>query len=552
MPEYLSPGVYVEEQNTGTRLIEGVSTSTAGLVGQTRRGPTRPTLVTSWLEFTRRYGDLTDPEKQGYLSWGVHGFFANGGRRAYIARVVGPNARTAECRLTVGEGGGDKPEFSLKASGPGVWGNGLYVSIGKASQDRGAGARTADLFSLRIFYFEGAVPPLLIDPTNPANAGLPGFTAPSDQEFYDNLSPDPLSPSFAPTVVNAVSDLVRMSRLPAASKVPEPALPGVAVETPLNGGADPVHLENGADNGAPLTASDYSGDGDRPGTEPANRTGLAGLAAIRDIALLAVPDQDETRLPGITGMMVGQCERNRDRFCILQFPKSTPFSGLTPPMDSSYAAIYHPWLNVLTPDGGHVLPVPPAGHLAGLYARTDISRGVYKAPANEPLRGLLTQDVGAAGPVVTRVTTGEQDLLNPRGINCIRDFRYMGRDVRVWGARTLSSDSRWRYVNVRRLFIFVEQSIERGTQWVVFEPNDTYTWNRLVSSVSGFLNTLWHNGALLGATPQEAFFVRCDATTMTRDDIDNGRLVCNVGIAPVKPAEFVIFRFSQRTAGAAN
>ncbi|MCH8808068.1 MAG: phage tail sheath family protein, partial [Planctomycetes bacterium] len=179
--------------------------------------------------------------------------------------------------------------------------------------------------------------------------------------------------------------------------------------------------------------------------------------------------------------------------------------------------------------------MPPSGHIAGIWSRNDDTRGVHKAPANEV--------VGGAIDVEMQITKGEQDGLNPAGINCIRAFP--GRGIRVWGARTLSSDPSWRYINVRRLFNMVEKSIEGGTQWVVFEPNSPETWARVVASVTAFLHTQWRDGALLGRRPEDSFFVRCDESTMTVDDIQNGRLICNIGVAIVRPAEFVIFRIEQ-------
>jgi phage tail sheath protein FI len=179
----------------------------------------------------------------------------------------------------------------------------------------------------------------------------------------------------------------------------------------------------------------------------------------------------------------------------------------------------------------------PSGHIAGVYARVDVERGVHKAPANEVIR--------AISGIAEDVNKREHDMLNPKNINVLRFFP--GRGNRVWGARCLTSDSAWKYVNVRRFFIYVEESIDEGTQWVVFEPNDEPTWARVRLSISNFLNSEWRKGALQGRTAAEAYFVKCDLTTMTQDDIDNGRLICVVGIAPVKPAEFVIFRIQQKT-----
>jgi uncharacterized protein len=188
---------------------------------------------------------------------------------------------------------------------------------------------------------------------------------------------------------------------------------------------------------------------------------------------------------------------------------------------------------------GEVRYVPPSGYVVGVYARADVQRGVHKAPANEVVLGIRDLEF--------RLTKGEQDILNPKHINCLRDFRDLNRAIRVWGARTLSSDPEWKYINVRRLFLFVEKSIERGTQWAVFEPNAEPLWATIRRSLTDFLTAVWRSGALEGTKPEEAFFVKCDRSTMTQNDIDNGRLIILVGIAPVKPAEFVIFRISQKT-----
>jgi Bacteriophage tail sheath protein len=219
------------------------------------------------------------------------------------------------------------------------------------------------------------------------------------------------------------------------------------------------------------------------------------------------------------------------------------------PGDSSYAAIYYPRLRVPAPHlrDGSVL-VPPQGRLAGIYARVDSEQGIHRAPANQVVPGLSSGNPsGALEPLSHSLGKAEEDVLSPRGINVLRDFRSNGRGIRVWGARTMSADSDWKYVNVRRLFIFLEQSIDHGLQWAVFEPNTEQTWILVSQSVMNFLRTVWRNGALMGSTDNEAYFVRCDRTTMTQDDIDNGRLICLIGVAPVRPAEFVIFRIMQKT-----
>jgi len=208
--------------------------------------------------------------------------------------------------------------------------------------------------------------------------------------------------------------------------------------------------------------------------------------------------------------------------------------------DSPYAAFYFPWLVIRDPQSGAQRTVPPGGHVLGVYARTDSERGVFRSPANQAVRGAvaLALDIGDAA----------EAALSPRGVNAIR--RFADRGILVWGARTLASDPQWKYVSVRRLFIFLDRSIREGTQWVVFEPNDATLWGRVRGSIENFLMLQWRAGALLGQTPQQAFFVRCDQGTMTQSDIENGRLICEIGVAPVRPAEFVIFRICHATAQA--
>jgi phage tail sheath protein FI len=207
--------------------------------------------------------------------------------------------------------------------------------------------------------------------------------------------------------------------------------------------------------------------------------------------------------------------------------------------DSKFAALYYPWLKVFDPSSGENTFVPPSGHVAGIWGRNDDTRGVHKAPANEVVRGALDLEVN--------LTKGEHDLLNPDGVNCIRSFP--GQGIRIWGARTLSSDPEWRYVNVRRLFNYLEDSILSGTQWAVFEPNDNALWAKLRRSISAFLVMEWRKGALFGLTPAEAFYVKCDSETNPAEAIDLGQVTCQIGVAPVKPAEFVVFQLSQFSGG---
>ena len=272
----------------------------------------------------------------------------------------------------------------------------------------------------------------------------------------------------------------------------------------------------------PATAADYE----------------AGLAALTDADAALVYAPDALATPGLAEALIAHCEHLGDRFAVLDAPRDGDPLGPRAAWDTRYGAYYHPWLEVADPATGGTRLVPPGGHVLGVYARVDTERGVFRAPANEVVRGVVG--------VAQQVTDAEQDVLNPAGVNTIRAFP--GRGIRVWGARTLSSDPEWKYVSVRRLFIFLERSIDRGVQWVVFEPNGERLWAQVRDTIRQFLRAQWLAGALQGRTETEAFFVRCDRTTMTQDDLEAGRLICEIGVAPLKPAEFVIFRIGQWTA----
>jgi phage tail sheath protein FI len=271
------------------------------------------------------------------------------------------------------------------------------------------------------------------------------------------------------------------------------------------------------------------------GVQPV-RDALAKFAAIDEIALVAVPGATDA---AIQQEVIDHCVNAGDRFAILDGQITTT---LTPAAiqgsvgDSDYAALYFPRIEVFDPVSGGRDFVPPSGHMAGIYARVDSLRGVHKAPANEVVRGALGLEA--------RLSKADQDGLNPDGINVIRD---LNGNINVWGARTLGGDANgeWKYINVRRLFLFLRESIDEGTQWVVFEPNTSSLWAKIVRNVTAFLTNVWRSGALFGATPQEAFYVRCDADTNPPDVRDLGQVVTEIGVAVVKPAEFVIFRISQ-------
>ncbi len=569
MPEYLSPGVYVEEVEGGAKSIEGVSTSTAAFLGETERGPVTPRLLTSFSDFRRHYGG--SPESSN-LDIAVDGFFRNGGNRCYVTRVT-PHDPDDVSRATVTDGSGEDV-MTVSAVGPGDWGDRVAVIIEDSPMYEEG---TNKYFQLTVRYWSSDADSV----TDPASDEPD--PSPDVEETYDELTPDPpSSQNFEKQLASSI--LVEVEQ--AGEQRPSTGLTwlngesesdgnGGRADEDGNGGeesdaipdddelddmgynelqdiAEPFDIdrsqkkdelkhdlrevrdsgETKTDGGtAAVSLSDYQGQ-DVTG----ERTGLAALKELDNVSILCVPDENQIR--GLTEAVVTHCENMGERFAVLQAPQNPGrVSEMETPVDSSYAAYYYPWIEVKDPSTNIDKLVPPGGHIAGMYARNDIEEGVHGSPANMVVRGALDLQV--------EITKGEQDVLNPRGVNCIRAFQ--GRGIRLWGARTCSSDPDWKYVNVRRLFLFVEQSIDEGTQWAVFEANDRELWGRVTDTIEGFLETVWRDGALMGTSPDEAFFVRCGESTMTQADIDNGRLICEIGIAPVKPAEFVIFRIQQWT-----
>jgi uncharacterized protein len=522
MPEYLTPGVYVEEFEIGAKPIEGVSTSTAGFLGETERGPTYPQLVTSFPEYRRMFGGFFGETK--YLPFAVDGFFANGGKRCFVVRIVDKEGALAATA--------DLGSILINAVGEGVWGSRVAFRIKPASTEPNG-------FRLQVHYWTATtLPAAPVDPLPSTAAEVEATRAqlrqqapPQHSEDFDDLTLDPASPNYVEKrVANGLSMLVALQHVPG-----ETARPADGPLTFLAGGAD----------GADVDLDDYRG---RVNPDPLTGQKRSGLAALdeppfEDVAIVYAPNAFDE--PGLPEELMTYCENDKYRFLILDSARGQAQIATIDPRaerPSQYAAFYYPWIRVFEPISGARKLVPPGGHVAGIYARTDIERGVFKAPANEVVRGALELEF--------EVTDGGQGILNPRGVNAIRAFP--GRGRRVWGARTLSDNTLWKYVNVRRLFIFIEASVFRGTQWVVFEPNDQRLWGRVKQTITEFLRTQWRLGALFGATEEEAFFVRVDRTTMTDDDINNGRLIVVIGIAPVRPAEFVIFRIAQLTSSATS
>jgi phage tail sheath protein FI len=511
MPEYLAPGVYVEEIEIGPKPIEGVSTSTAGFLGLTERGPITPMLITSFEDYQRIFGGFLDTS---YLTYAVEGFFRNEGKRCYIGRIISNDATASEATITVGSN-----NIVLRAIGPGTWGNGISFSIQDATQPDGP---PNTRFKLVVKYSSLSIPQINII------------------ETYDDISVNPKSSSFYKSSINGVSNLVTAF---------DDIKPNDTPTVPSNTTTD-ANLQNGGD-GTAITADVFKGY-KKDLTDPANNnaivgsesTGLEAFEAIDDISIACIPDEEIYNSGAsrtLSNLLVDHCEKLKYRFAIVQAHKADigNIGSLVPFRDSKYAAFYFPMINVYDPINKNLKLIPPGGHIAGIYARTDSTRGVEKAPANELVRGAISLQLNAS--------KGTQEILNPKGINVTRVFQ--GRGPILWGARTISKDPLWKYVNVRRLFNFIERSIDEGTQWLVFEPNNERLWSRVIATIKQFLTQVWRDGALMGTTPEEAFFVKCDRTTMTQNDIDTGKLIVLIGICPVKPAEFVIFRIAQTKSG---
>lgn len=577
MAEYLSPGVYVEEYDSGAVPMQGVSTSTAGFIGLAQRGPVvgKPQLVTSFADYKRAFGGYLSEAKFGearFLPYAVEQFFINGGSRAYIMRVAAEGAAAAKATAGV---------LQIEAANPGEWGNKIRVTVEASSKAKtqviavnGADLKlknaegfnqgdVVELFDGKAKAYATIVSSLdnivTLDAPCTLNVadekiGTPKYiktceltlTVKLDDvvETYVNVSLCPEAGNFV-SARTRKSDLVTIAvteaKAPAApkegkdEKAPAPAKAGV---TPIElvGGAAVIALAGGSDGKvANVSPNVYMGEDNGPG----KRSGLAAFLENVDVSIMAIPG---VTAPEVQAALIAHCENCKSCFAILDVPidrkKTNDVVEFRDMYDTTYAAMYHPWLEMFDPLAKRSAYFPPSGAMAGIYARTDNERGVHKAPANEIVRGCTG--------LSCNYNEGEQDILNPKGVNLVRAFT--GRGIRVWGARTMSSNGLWKYVNVRRLYIYIEESIKANTNWVVFEPNSEVLWGRVTRTIEMFLATCWRSGALAGSTPSEAYFVECGPTTMTQDDIDNGRLICNIGIAAVKPAEFVIFRITQHTA----
>lgn len=568
MAEYLSPGVYVEEFDSGSKSMEGVGTSTAGFIGLAERGPSVgvPQLVTSFSDFKRKFGGYLSANEFGnyrFLAYSVEHFFINGGSRCFVSRVVPNDAKSSSASNVA---------LEVMAKNQGTWGNDIVIEVSPSSKaktqvievssdnakqckvKKSAGFNAGDIVAFNdgttVTYnrivktqdntieFEEDVDTNIVDtnivPTKIISTCEFSLTVRYDDqiETYENISFNIKSANFIEKSIeksNLVAITVNMEK---ASTIEAPF--NIIAENNDNSSFR-ITLNGGSDGSlAEITPDTFIGSDDGAG----KRTGIQSFIDNDVVSIIAIPGVTDSN---VQLNLVAHCENLASRFAVLDMPqdcvKVDDVIAHRNIVDSTYSAMYHPWLEVYDPLDKKNIIIPPSGSVMGIYARTDNTKGVHKAPANEVVRACT----GLSIPF----NKGEQDILNPKGVNLIRSFP--GQGIRVWGARTTSSDPSWKYINVRRLFIFIEESIKANTNWVVFEPNTPELWDRVQRTINGFLTSLWRSGALAGASESEAFFCNADNTTMTKDDIDNGRLVCVIGVAPVKPAEFVIFRISQKT-----
>ena len=629
MPEYLAPGVYVEEVSFRSKSIEGVSTTTTGFIGPARYGPLdlEPDIITSLGEFKRVYGDgqqlkfgASGSPMHNFLWHAVRAFFEEGGKRLYIVRVFKPRGGDGIAHTSIGTGANG---IQVRARFPGEAGNtrvrltlrmGQSILGGDAANPSVGALRNDDIVHIT-------------DITSPVTIGSPPgsgtfyraesiFDAATQTQTWRFVSPTAgtlnlhqLSPNLDPTLGDQVrvvtatvtvyssepgelpavweglaldpgherdgapdsmsakfavepANLAQARTLPIVIELGSGLTTGLQVLTALLTGHasvatalnDPQSSEEsrsidleltGGNDGDRPTATEYEGEAEQDSTL---KTGLKAFEDIEDISIIAAPGSTfglengyRSNASTIVNLLISHASRMRYRIAVLDSGDGQSIAqvrAMRAKIDSTYAALYYPWVRVLDPITRSEIYLPPSGFIAGIYARNDVNRAVYKAPANEV--------VNLAIGFEQLLNKSQQDVLNPEGVNCFRFFE--GRGFRVWGARTISSDPEWKYVNLRRYFAYLERSIDKGTQWAVFEPNGEALWANVRRTVEDFLLNEWMSGALLGDKPEKAYFVKCDRSTMTQNDLDNGRLICLIGVAPLRPAEFVIFRIGQWTA----
>ena len=645
MPEYLAPGVYVEEVSFRAKSIEGVSTTTTGFIGPTRYGPLdlEPEIITSLVEFERTYGDRerlvfvnddgTTTTMDNWMWHAARAFFEEGGKRLYVSRVYsasGSPPALGFSSATVGS----SPGLTVRARFPGRAGDarvtftfnvgqnvlvdldptatvtpgvrslvhrdvvlirdvgspaaarGFFVALKDTQNNTWSFSPTGDENDSPLTALADLVPAdtevrvitvaVSVDPFVPDTPSYTERELPLDPQHVRAGNPDSLFDAFAPherdpgdPTAKFIANLGRARIVPIVIENPggldhgvavlnaflnDPAAPG-SPNTLLSAlqdlSDDPQERSlslviTGGNDGARPFATSYEGAID-PVTDL--KTGLQQFEDLEDISIVAAPGStynfaDATYNPQartIVSLLINHAQRMKYRIAVIDSGDNQSIGevrAMRAQYDSTYGALYYPWVRVLDPLSQREIYAPPSGFVAGIFARNDVNRAVYKAPANEVVNLALGFE--------RFLNKSQQEVLNPEGINCFRFFE--GRGMRLWGARTISSDPEWKYVNLRRYFAYLERSIDKGTQWAVFEPNGNQLWANVRRTVEDFLLNEWQNGALLGDKPDKAYFVKCDRSTMTQNDLDNGRLIVLVGVAPLRPAEFVIFRIGQWTA----
>jgi Bacteriophage tail sheath protein len=577
--DFRPPGIYPTFTQPAQPDLTIADTRTTGFVGLTEKGPiNEPVRVSNWDEFVETFG-YSD---EFYLSDSVHAFFRNGGSACWIVRVAHMPAAGealgidhAVCAEHIQLDDWSKPALKVRALNEGRWGNNIWFKCvhGKGAtalltRDLDIGSGEAHVNStrgfevgalVRIFDKENSDCVVLTEvgdkiikwgvetPVNrrhraaaPTHLEVLEFelhAALKDRrEVFKQLQMHPTSRNYAPRVVASRSRLIRVEDLGTRSPVPH----NMPEQLPL------TRLSGGRDGTDAITTEDFIGIDNGP----AQRAGLLSLASLDEVALLATPDAmvfydrdrgpaGEMRVHRIQDQMMIVCENQKDRFAIFDIPQSKDIEWVSRwrrRVDSSYCAFYWPWLQY-EQVSGKTRPIPASGPMAGVYGHRDTGGGVHFAPANIPIVG--------ATDLSLRVTEDHLGLLNNDAVNTFR----VQRGVRPWGARSASSDPNWRYINTRRLFIMLRRSLEAGFAWITFEPNDQNTWGRIRSAVESFLGDLHKKGMLVGGKAEDAFFVRCDAETNPQDNIDNGILTCEIGVAPVSPTEFMMVTMVQQMGG---
>lgn len=573
-----TPDLYFEKQTTAapskSGLLQKAKIDLTAFLGFTVRGPiSRPISVTSWKSFEAIFGGFS---ADYYLPQAVFAFFANGGREALIVRVARSEGEHAAqpARVVLKDLYG-RNTLKVVAKEAGQWGNRIKVRVSSASRPpkttlRAALAKGATEAAVDITrgFEPGSVVRISEGPrqeyvklekverrklTWSSREALRGeyldltqatieavevqltVQSPFGFEIHDNLVFDPRHERSLVKVVNERSSTVRLEDL--GSRTPGPFnLPQAEVDETLAGGTDGV---------GQATPADFIGRDDGLG----NRTGLLALEDHEEVGMICLPDlqaglekgefKDDGDIEAVQKATVDFCERMKTCVAVLDVPRGFDMDQALDwrsRFDSKYAALYYPWLRVQDGAGGGTRLVPPCGHVAGLTAATDQEVGVHRAAANLVLKDVLGLE--------RELTKDQTDSLAPEGVNCFRAFR--GRGIRPWGARTVSSNPLWQHLNVRRLFVMIERTIADGCAWAVFENNDWYLWKTVERQLSNFLYQCWREGMLVGQVPEQAFYVRCDESLNPPESREAGEFHCEIGLAPVRPAEFLIFRIGQQ------